>query len=290
MEVRPYAPGDEDAVLALWGQDPTFVAGPIHHAVLRLVDAYDVHLVSFDGSRIATYGAAYRPPWASRDGVVFVRVFVDRDHAGRGLGSRMWQMVRAGIGLATTLVCAVSDADDRSLQIARRWGFEEFQHAIESAISLRDDPPPAMLPDGYRFEEIDDIRHCERPDVDLMLAAADTSPESGVMGASHVAGFNASSDPVLAVVVHEADHPVGAIFVTGEGADADLLFTAVHPDHRRRGLARALKQQMHRVAFARGFRRVATSNEASNTGIRALNSELGYERVRGYRRLRLALA
>ncbi|QKJ19716.1 GNAT family N-acetyltransferase [Microbacterium hominis] len=289
MEVRPYRSADEDAVLALWAQMPEFVPAPIHRGTLRLGGAYDIHVVAMDGERIAAYGAGFRPPWATQDGIVFVRVSVDSDHRGDGRGSRMWEIVRAGLGPAKTLMCAVSDLDERSLHIAQHWGFEAIQHPIESAITWTERPSAAVLPDGYRFEMLDDVRNVDRPDLDRLLSRADTSPESAVIGVSQVAGFAASSYPVLALVVHDAAGPAGAIFVTGEGTDADVLLTAVHPDHRRRGLARALKQEMHREAFERGFRRLATSNEASNTGIRALNREMGYVRVRGAHRLRLDL-
>lgn len=290
MEVRDYRNEDEDAVIALWSQDPEFTPAAVHRSVLRFEDVYDVHTVYLDGRHLVAYGAAFRPPWADA-GITFARVCVDRDRAGAGVGSRVWAAVRAGIGNGNgkTVIAIVSDRDDRALAIAEHWGFSQFQHAIQSAVTLRERASPGALPAGFSFELIDDVRGHERADLEALLAEADTSPESAVIGTSHLAGFAASAHPVLALIAHGPDRPAGGIFVTGDGDDADVLLTAVHPRHRRHGLARALKKQLHREAFDRGFRRLITTNEAANIAIRALNHELGYERLRGTRRLRLEL-
>ncbi len=52
--------------------------------------------------------------------------------------------------------------------------------------------------------------------------------------------------------------------------------TTVHPDARRRGIARLLKVELARRARAAGWRRIETYNDGSNDRIRGLNESLGY--------------
>lgn len=53
-------------------------------------------------------------------------------------------------------------------------------------------------------------------------------------------------------------------------------FTAVHPDHRGRGIARALKARTIDYARAAGFRELRTENEERNEAMRHINLSLGY--------------
>jgi RimJ/RimL family protein N-acetyltransferase len=65
-----------------------------------------------------------------------------------------------------------------------------------------------------------------------------------------------------------------------------VMYTGVGPAHRRRGLARAAKTRLHTEVATRGARSIETTNEASNTAIRALNEALGYRPTEGEYRLR----
>ncbi len=50
----------------------------------------------------------------------------------------------------------------------------------------------------------------------------------------------------------------------------------MHPDHRRRGIALALKLRAVEHARARGYRAIKTHSNAINTGMLALNTALGF--------------
>ena len=52
--------------------------------------------------------------------------------------------------------------------------------------------------------------------------------------------------------------------------------TAVHPDARRRGVARLLKIELARRARDAGWVGIETYNDGSNERIRGLNESLGY--------------
>ena len=58
--------------------------------------------------------------------------------------------------------------------------------------------------------------------------------------------------------------------------DAIHEITAVLPEHRRRGLARALKAVEIAWAKEAGLERLRAHNDSTNLPIRALNDELGY--------------
>ena len=58
--------------------------------------------------------------------------------------------------------------------------------------------------------------------------------------------------------------------------DAEVGDTGVLRDHRRRGIARALKMMVTRYATEHGITRVHTDNRTDNAGMLAINRELGF--------------
>jgi len=81
----------------------------------------------------------------------------------------------------------------------------------------------------------------------------------------------------LSVMALEADRVVGTVDVFDNGDDVMFIgMTAVHPDVRRRGIARLLKVELERRARAAGWRRIETWNDGTNDRIRGLNESLGY--------------
>jgi mycothiol synthase len=58
--------------------------------------------------------------------------------------------------------------------------------------------------------------------------------------------------------------------------EANHDITAVHPEFRRRGVARALKATQIAWARQHGIERLRTQNDLTNQPIRRLNDELGY--------------
>ena len=76
---------------------------------------------------------------------------------------------------------------------------------------------------------------------------------------------------------------VGHVLFTVAGPCADVLTIAVHPDHRRRGHARALLQHAHDALHSTGVEEVFLEVRADNDGAIALYTAMAYERV-GLRR------
>ena len=125
-----------------------------------------------------------------------------------------------------------------------------------------------------------------------MLLASQTDPEAAMAGPmeladvrTEAAGFEIPTGHVLRVDGAPAGICLGAVI---DGV-LQITYTGIDPAHRGRGLARVLKQRVHRDAARLGATEARTSNEATNTGIRHVNDTLGYRRVSGTRRLALHL-
>ena len=70
---------------------------------------------------------------------------------------------------------------------------------------------------------------------------------------------------------------VGAIQLYDNGDESAFIgMTAVHPDARRRGIARRLKVELARRAREQGLRAIETYNDGTNERIRGLNESIGY--------------
>lgn len=83
----------------------------------------------------------------------------------------------------------------------------------------------------------------------------------------------------LGSVVAVVDDRLAALsFVTTDGAGrAENEFTGTHPDFRRRGLARLVKQATIDWCRANGISELWTGNDSENAPMLALNRSLGYE-------------
>ena len=78
-------------------------------------------------------------------------------------------------------------------------------------------------------------------------------------------------------VAREGDEIVGLSYLMRRpDGDAEVGDTGVLQTHRRRGIARALKMMVTRYAREKGIARVHTDNRTDNTGMLAINRELGF--------------
>jgi GNAT superfamily N-acetyltransferase len=211
-----------------------------------------------------------------------VRVFVRNDCEGRGVGAALHRALTTvdDVGQWRSVVF---DDDERSLSIARKWGYDVQQHSITSRVDLRTARAPA-LPGDVTTEPSVDLAFSDAEAVEAMLDASQTKPERGQgldIDLSFLRGMVGDGERLLAGLLRVAGRPAAITAGALSGEDAHFIYTGVDPAHRGRGLGSLLKQQVHVQAAAMGARWCWTDNEEGNTGIRHVNETLGYRRVYG---------
>jgi GNAT superfamily N-acetyltransferase len=93
--------------------------------------------------------------------------------------------------------------------------------------------------------------------------------------------------PGLTLLALDGERLVGGIQLYDNAEDVAFIgMISVHPDARRRGIARLLKLELARRAQEAGLRAIETYNDGTNERIRGLNESLGYVYDRPYVALR----
>jgi GNAT superfamily N-acetyltransferase len=217
-------------------------------------------------------------------------VAVDAPFQDRGVGSMLFADCWPSVAHDPEVTAFLVDADTRSLEVARHWGFEAVSHGILSRLRALPATPPTV-PAGTTLIVVDDTVGAT-PAEDALLARlvdeSDTSPERVELGWNTTPAmfrrFFASMVWVVAVV----DGVPAAMTSGAPRPDGGwtIIYSGTRPDHRGRGLARLVKDALHAEVRRRGGTDVETMNEERNVAIRALNASLGYEAVSGEYRLR----
>jgi len=243
-------------------------------------------VVELDG-RVAGVGLLIDPPGMSG---LFGMVLVDDRVRGQGAG-RVLERALSDAAAGMDVLTAMLDGDARSRAVAEHWGFEVWSHSVPSRLDLARVPPePVPLPAGHELVvgSLSDLRVAGY-DPDALLSVASTHPESRLMGQMRAEELE-TAVPLLWVLDVAGGAPLALSCVVPAASGPWLIpFTCVHPAHRHQGLARLVKDRLHREVAARGGDIVKTLNEAGNAGMRRLNAAMGYEHDgRGVVRLRRA--
>jgi GNAT superfamily N-acetyltransferase len=251
-----------------------------------------VRLTAHDeDGRVVGVGFVQRPGFAPADRCG-LRVVVSREVEGTGVG----RALRASLlplvpETIARLGTGVFDDDERSLAVARHWGFEIEKHGIDSSLDLRGvTAGPTALPDGVTLDEAADLQFADPAAVDRMLHASQTNPEAAlgfVMSLDAFSTMLAADEEPVCVVARVDGVPAGITFGGVQSGALSIAYSGVDPAFRGRGIMRAVKQRAHVVAARLGATVSNTTNEEQNVGIRRVNAELGYV-VRGgvYRMVR----
>ena len=238
---------------------------------------------------LAGWGFTARPTTFPMDWAI-LSVTVAAAREGHGIGTALRAELASTLpDTATTLAGLVDDLDERSLQVARHWGYAVEQHGIRSQMDLVDLPEP-VLPDDVTVEDATVLAFPDADAVESMLVDSQTNPEavqSGII--TRLADLRLEQAEVehpFAVLARVGGTP--AAIITGEIQDAILLinYTGVGQAFRGRNLGFLLKQAAHLHAAEAGATRSYTTNEAGNAGIRHVNKKLGYQVVAGDYRIR----
>ncbi|MFC5847081.1 GNAT family N-acetyltransferase [Deinococcus petrolearius] len=231
------------------------------------------------------YRFAFDPPGFLHAGVV-----VAPARRGRGVGTALWEAVRAAAGGAP-LAAAVADDDPGSLAWAQGQGFARHLHRFASTLDLTTFGEAPFTADleraaaqGVTFTDLGGAdaltlaryldyfadRLTETPD----LAGHPRWPAAQVRASLHL-----DHDP----------HPEWLVLATGPGGEwlgtsalvrygllAYNELTALSPQARGRGLALPLKLEAIRRARAAGLLTMKTNNLSTNAPMLAVNRRLGF--------------
>jgi mycothiol synthase len=213
-------------------------------------------------------------------GLAFVNPRVLPEARGRGVGQALAvplvEHVRT-LGV-DGIVSYVNAYDERSIAFARLAGLEEVDYQLEQFRAIGDEPPPPAL-DGIDIVPVD---------ATLVRAAYDAV---GREGYEDMALVRRPHMPLEEWLRMEASRPEGSFVALRGGeivgyagmwehangsATGEHGLTAVRRDHRRRGIATALKRTQLHWAATSGVHELVTWTQRGNEPMQGLNRKLGY--------------
>ena len=252
IRLRPPEPGDAPAVLAVTVARDIADVGVPDYTLEDLRDEWrasdfdltrDAVVAEADGGEIVAYATVRRP------GALAV---VAPGHEGQGIGTRLlaWAENRERELGRSVHVQWVLGANARAARLLGAAGYTRVRSYRRMTRSLVDAPPERACP-GYDLRPLPpdaDVAALHAVDQAAFSANADYRPEPlTAFAEEHLQAHDL--DPALSIVAERAAETVGFLltrrWVTEAVGFIDRL--AVHPDHRRRGLGRALLE----TAFAR---------------------------------------
>jgi GNAT superfamily N-acetyltransferase len=252
-------------------------------------------VVEVDGTAVA-FGSASETPWAYAPHKYFIKCVVHPHYQGRGIGSAWYAHVSRGLRArgATLLTATTRDDKPAAIRFLERRGFVTVIREPESRIDL-------AAFDARRFAgvlervassgiRVTDLAALKRSDPDwarkcwdLEWAIWQDVPTNEVFSRE---SFEAFKKRVSARSYDRRGHFVAIDGATGacvgtsavEWRDDDAMdfgLTGVRREHRRRGIALALKVQAIAYAKRSGATLLISDNEENNP-MYALNQQLGF--------------
>jgi GNAT superfamily N-acetyltransferase len=218
---------------------------------------------------------------------VWIFGWVLPDHRRQGIGGALLERLVAfarehGMERMTTLVYA---DEPESIAFVERRGLEVDGGGQVGKLDLTTAPTDRGVPP---IDGIEIATSAERPDLDRQsyeLHSA-THHEIPMMAGQPMPSFEAwlemggEDSGYLrdqSLMALDGGRVVATVDVFDSGDDVMFIgMTTVHPDSRRRGIARLLKVELERRARAAGWKRIETWNDGTNDRIRGLNESLGY--------------
>lgn len=212
-------------------------------------------------------------------GKAFVAVRVLPEHRRRGVGRALFAAcAEHARSLGRDGVNASVYADEpHSIAFAESYGLREVDYQLRQVRAVGDEqPPPVALTSlaGDRDTLLERVWHevAREAYLDLPLPGAVTYPRDEFLR-------DEATRPDGSFVAFDGDAIVGYAGL-GEHVNgpptAEHGLTAVRRDHRRRGIARALKLAQLHWAAQNGVVELITWTQKGNEAMQALNRSLGY--------------
>ena len=212
-------------------------------------------VVALDGDRMLGWGglaklAPFPPGWRS------LRIVVDAEQEGAGVGSALHATLVDGIDDDLVLRSGVFDDEPRALEVAQHWGFGILQHSISSRLPLPSPVPERALPDDVTVEASTSLEFPDQDAFDAMLDASQTNPERDqfVFDRAMLLDFITDKERPLGVLLRVGGRPAAISWGSAFGDQAHIGYTGVDPAFRGRGLGYLVKQEIHRLAYDAGAR------------------------------------
>jgi mycothiol synthase len=217
----------------------------------------------------------------SDTGGVFVQPRVLSERRGRGVGTALLRAL-ADQAVATGHADASAHVEEAaSLGFATRFGFQETDRQVEQVRTIASAEADPQLPPGIELVPL-----AGRPDLAARLF------DELVRDAIHDFAVDRPIDIDEESWKNEWLRDTDGCFVALDRAEivglagferdpdrrgrAENALTAVRRDHRRRGIARALKQAVIVLAAGEGITELYTWTQQRNVSMRSLNRSLGY--------------
>ena len=255
-------------------------------ALRRAAEVAALRLGARVHGQLVGIGAAIWDVVRQGTGEATIQIWVLPEHRAAGIGSTLWTRltVFARAHEMRVVAARVIADDPASLHFAERRGLKAagIQRLgileLDGAHALR---TPQDVP-GISIRSIADHPELRRAVYDHLVSVL---PEVPSWGDTPLPSFEAwqamIAEPAyrsdLSLIALDGDTVVGQIEVDDDGEQRAFIgMLTVAPTARRRGIARALKEELaHRAAVA-GCTALVTVNDGTNDAIRRLNEQLGY--------------
>ncbi len=301
--IRPFDPDDYAAIHALYSE--VYPENPSTVEELRFKDeSRDERCqlrrwVAQRGGAVVGVGEYNQFRWNFHPDQFQIHVAVRPARRELGIGGRLYEEILAGLApLAPRLLRAETREHlESGIAFLERRGFEEEMREWESLLDVERfeiDAYRGLLEKverkGYALRSLSELEQ-EDPDCYRKLYRLDRAVREEVPKPHEFtpSDYDAWLDEFLEhphllksgylVAVHAGDYVGLSTFRKDPSSSTNDLYTdltGVRADHRRQGLALALKVAGIRYAKRQGHRWIKTWNESNNEGILALNRRLGF--------------
>ncbi|MFL5953074.1 MAG: GNAT family N-acetyltransferase [Gaiellaceae bacterium] len=285
MTIREVDPErDADGVVALSrASTPTIVISPAswRHRVATVPErARRKGWVAEDDGAIVASAYGLRNFFTEGSTTGWVSVDVDSSHRGRGLGSKLFELVDdhvCAIGATSQMVMFFES--DAGVAFARARGFHEVRAEVESTLDPRavSERPPADV-DLRRVADVDPTI-VYRVDMEVTQDVPATEPVDHMPydeWEQHVLAHPLFAPDGSFVAMADGEAAAVSLLIVDDVGRATSMFTGTRRHYRGRGLARAVKLASIEWAAANGVTQLVTTNDETNAPMLAINRRLGY--------------